>query len=86
MCLEELLKHLRYVNFELDDARHSTKKCTIKTYYHLQRKYGVHGDNQAIGDVLDEYARNSPLKFVALMYKVGDLEVSLVANAYSAGK
>lgn len=75
--MESLMKHLSYINFELDNNKHSNKKWTIQTYYHFKSRFNIDNDNTTINAILDEYARNLPLKFVIIMYKVSNLEVNL---------
>lgn len=69
------MKHLRYINFGLDNAKHSLKKSTVQTYYYLKYSYDISTDNSTINEIIDDYARNMPLKFVMTMYRVNNLEV-----------
>lgn len=69
------MRHLHYVNFEMDNAKHSNKRWTIQTYFHYRNKYNVDHESTTINQVMEEYARNLPLKFVMAMYKANNLPV-----------
>lgn len=69
------MKYLQYANFELDNNKHSIKKYTIETYFYFKDKYAVDSESDIFNEILDEYARNLPLKFILVMNKTNNLEV-----------